>query len=392
MQPSELWLILFALAALSARLGICLYLSGMCRARNAAAACLRSIADACIAVIAFWAVGFAILSPASHAWFGLHGSFTAAAFFNASMVLIATGAALGGTLGRTRMLAPLTVSALLAGIVVPLAGRWVWSGWLHDLGFIDIAGDGPLHLCGALAALTGAAIARPRGGKYNRDGSTNLIPGHSVPYAAVGAMALAFGFIAQITGCAILRDSSPGAAAANALLASAAGGCGALLLARQRYRIADIHLFLAGFLAGLVTTAAGAGNLSSPLAAAVGLLAGILTPTALVWLDLRLRIDDPSSAVATHFVGGTLGLLAAAFSAGVTSPVKQLGIQLLGILAISALALIASGAVFMLMRSANQLRLSEADELDGDDLVEHDLNAYPDFQQTMIKSYHLRET
>jgi ammonia channel protein AmtB len=43
------------------------------------------------------------------------------------------------------------------------------------------------------------------------------------------------------------------------------------------------------------------------------------------------------------------------------------------------------------MRRFTKLRVSEAAEYDGLDLAEHDQNAYPDFQQTMIKSYHLRE-
>jgi len=43
------------------------------------------------------------------------------------------------------------------------------------------------------------------------------------------------------------------------------------------------------------------------------------------------------------------------------------------------------------LRNIAALRVREEDEFDGLDLAEHDIAAYPDFQQTTIKSYHLRE-
>ena len=65
--------------------------------------------------------------------------------------------------------------------------------------------------------------------------------------------------------------------------------------------------------------------------------------------------------------------------------------QLTGLVVIAALATIVALAALAALKAAAGLRSKEADEFDGLDLAEHDLNAYPDFQQTMIKSYHLRE-
>ena len=70
---------------------------------------------------------------------------------------------------------------------------------------------------------------------------------------------------------------------------------------------------------------------------------------------------------------------------------KQIGIQLLGLAAIAALTIIVSGAILFFLKATVGLRAREADEFDGLDLAEHDIGAYPDFQQTTIKSYHLRE-
>jgi len=47
--------------------------------------------------------------------------------------------------------------------------------------------------------------------------------------------------------------------------------------------------------------------------------------------------------------------------------------------------------LFAVLKATVGLRAKEADEFDGLDLAEHDIGAYPDFQQNTIKSYHLRE-
>ena len=111
-------------------------------------------------------------------------------------------------------------------------------------------------------------------------------------------------------------------------------------------------------------------------------------------LDLRFKIVDPTGGIAIHAIGGAWGTIAVAvFMPGASLAVraKQIGIQCIGLVSIAALALVAAGALFVLLRATVGLRVSEDAEYDGMDLAEHDLNAYPDFQQTMIKSYHLRE-
>jgi ammonium transporter, Amt family len=378
---ADLWLVLLGVGALTARLGLALYLTGLSRAKNAASAALRTAADLCVAVLAFWAVGNAVLSS--------HFSFSPVSFFYAAIFLFATGAALGGTLERARFFPTLAASAVLAGLVVPLAARWAWSGWLGKMGFIDAAGASVIHLCGGMCAAAGAFMVGPRGGKYNRDGSTNMIPGHNVPWVVAGALAMAVGFLPQMIGCAILHDGQPALAAADGLLAAAAGGMAGLLLGWVRYAATDAHFLIVGMLGGLVSVSAGAGRMEPWEAVAVGGAAGLLISQATVWIDLKFRIDDPGSSIAIHGVGGLWGLLAMGISAG-GNPLRQLAIQTLGAAAVGALALAVSMLVFGAMRK--QLRLGEADELDGSDLAEHDLNAYPDFQQTTIKSYHLRET
>jgi Amt family ammonium transporter len=120
----------------------------------------------------------------------------------------------------------------------------------------------------------------------------------------------------------------------------------------------------------------------------------VIVPIATVQLDLVWKIDDPVGGVSIHVLGGAWGTIAAGIfvpAATYGEKFRDVGVQLLGLIVIAALALALSLAVFTILKKTVGLRLSEDAEWDGVDLFEHDLNAYPDFQQTMIKSYHLRE-
>jgi Amt family ammonium transporter len=125
----------------------------------------------------------------------------------------------------------------------------------------------------------------------------------------------------------------------------------------------------------------------------IGAVAGVIVPMASIYLDLIVRIDDPAGAISVHAVGGAWGTLAvgALLPGSIGTRGAHVGVQLAGIAAIAAVALVVAGGTFYVLKSTVGLRSREADEYDGLDLAEHDIGAYPDFQQTMIKSYHLRE-
>jgi Amt family ammonium transporter len=364
---------LMFLAVWAARIGLCLYLAGVSQSKNAAAAVVRAIADVCVAVLALWVAGRFML-PASDSEF---------LSVSAPIALIATGAALGSSMGRSRLIPVLAVSAVLAGIVVPLAERWALFGWLLERGFVDRGGASYLHLVGGLAGAAGAILVGPRHDKYNHDGSTNHIPAHNIPLAGAGALAMFVGIAGQTVICAGMA-SMP-----NCVLAAAAGGLATMIYSHVRFAAIDFEMIVIGLLAGLISMSAGAGGFPAPVAVLVGAAGGLLAASASHWLDIRLRIDDPASAISIHAVGGLWALLAA----GILIHGRPMGLvpQLLGAVVIGGLSLSAATGVLLIFRATMGLRPGEADELDGADLVEHDVNAYPDFQQTMIKSHHLRQ-
>jgi Amt family ammonium transporter len=284
------------------------------------------------------------------------------------------------------------------------------------MGFVDVAGASVFYVAAGMIGLVGAVLVGPRQGKYNTDGSSNMVPGHNIPLAAAGLALMIVAWLPYVVGAALLhggnessgvRPSMPSVvgatllhggnealAAINVILAGSAALVVGFGMSRSRYGKPDILLSLAGLLGGLVAISASAGVVNPFSAVAIGAVAGWLVIGATVILDLTLKIDDPGGLLAAYIVGGAWGT----FAVAIFTPqdrwlhrLELLGVQCLGILAIAVLATILGGAVFALFKVSGKLRISEAEEFDGLDLAQLDLNAYPDCQQTMIKSYHLRE-
>jgi len=224
-----------------------------------------------------------------------------------------------------------------------------------------------------------------------------MIPGHNLPLASVGVLVILAGWVAYVAGAAFahtldLRTVAP--AALNVLLAASAGGLASLLFGEFRYGKPDVVLALSGMLGGLVAISAGAAALPTWAAVIIGAVAGLIVPATSVVIDLRARLDDPCALIAVTAVGGAWGTLAVGFFLPLSAHLTRfelIAVQVVGIACIAAFSALVAIVVFVLLKKTVGIRAREADEFDGLDLAEHDIGAYPDFQQTMIKSYHLRE-
>lgn len=402
----EIWIVACAAAALLARVGLALYTCGLVRAKNAGGSLLRHLADLCVASLAFWAVGIAVLSPGDPtAWiqsrflFGLRGGdatiLAPHVFLILTAALLATGVIVGTLSERSRFWPSLAPSILLPAVLVPVFARWCGpAGWLGKLHFHDYAGASYIHLTAGLCAATGAIFVGARNGKYNRDGSANVIPGHSLPLACGGVLLILVAWFPYLFSVSLTAEHSVGLIALNALLATAAAGVASLGVAHFRYGKPDIYLAFSGVLGGLVAITAGADAMSNLSAVFTGAIAGIIIPVLMLQVDLVWRVDDPTCALVIHGVGGAWGILAAGLFASIdptTGRLHFIGAQLLGIIAIAGVSLVIATALFFVLKKTVTLRARDSDEFDGLDLAEHDIGSYPDFQQTTIKSYHLRE-
>ena len=397
-------LMLVALGAgcLVVRLGLALYGAGIIRSKNSAGAVMRGVSDLCVASLAFWLIGGAILTQEHNRVFWLardaiawHSADFAVLFFLLTTVLVGSGVVGGAVAERARFFPLWGASVLLAGLLIPLGANWVWHGWLARIGVIDIGGGSWLHVTSAACALAAAISVGPRTGKYNRDGSASMIPGHNLPLAGAGVLAVLAGWVPYLVGCLILNGAweDVGVAAGDTVLSAAAAGVAAMLLGYFRYRKPDVILTLMGFLGGLVAICATAGAVGPARAVLIGAVAGLIVPLAAIWIDLSARIDDPAGVIVIHGIGGAWGTVAGGLLIhnSIGDRLRLGGVQLTAVVVLGALSFGLSLGLFLLLKATTSIRASEADEYDGLDLAEHDIGAYPDFQQTMIKSYHLRE-
>jgi ammonium transporter, Amt family len=179
---------------------------------------------------------------------------------------------------------------------------------------------------------------------------------------------------------------------AEVFIAAAAGGLGSLIVGRLRFGKADVLLTLGGVLAGLVSITA-ASEIGTPAAFLIGFIAGLIVPWATIYLDTRFKIDDPGGVIAIHGIGAIWALLAAAIFSPLSGSERfqVLAMQIFGIIVVIAVSAILTTILMLILKATSGLRAKESEEFEGLDLAEHDINAHPDFQQTTIKSYHLRE-
>ncbi len=269
-----LWLVILGAGALLLRVGFAWQASGAVRAKNAAGAVLRIVAETGFSALAFWALGAAILLQQTNDYFWidhplLFGQLEPAAanvFFHLAVFLIGGAIVAGALAERAKFYVGIAASVVLAGFIMPVAGHWVWNGWLRNRGFIDVGGASVIHVAAAVCAAIGAMMVGARMGKYNKDGSSNSIPGHALPMTAVGTLLLLVGWFPYLVGSILIHDADLfmgsetviGVAAMNMVLAAAGGAVAGLLYGQFRYGKPDVFVTFSGMIGGLVAISAGA--------------------------------------------------------------------------------------------------------------------------------------
>jgi Amt family ammonium transporter len=304
-------------------------------------------------------------------------------FFQVVFVATAMSIVSGAVAERMKLWSFFAFTVILTGFIYPVQGYWKWGGgFLDGLGFLDFAGSGVVHMCGATAAIAGVILLGARKGKYGKNGQVNAIPGANLPLATLGTLILWLGWFG-FNGGSELKVSNVGEANAVALvfvntnMAAAGGLIAAMILARLWFGKADLTMALNGALAGLVAITAEPLTPTPVAATLIGAVGGLIVVPSIIYMDRLFKIDDPVGAISVHGVVGIWGLLAVCL----TNPDASLGAQLIGIAVIFGWVFVTSFAVWFLIKMTLGLRVSEEEEYEGVDIGECGLEAYPEFTQ-----------
>jgi Amt family ammonium transporter len=403
---STLWVLLAAFLVFFMQAGFGMVEAGLIRAKNSANILMKNLMDYCFASLGFLICGYALMFGGANPLVGTSGWFLVGAespipglpvhafwLFQAVFCGAAATIVAGGMAERMRFAAYLAYSFIISAAIYPVVGHWVWGGgWLGALGFFDFAGSTVVHGVGGSAALVGTWMIGPRIGKFNADGSPNVIGGHNLPLVALGVFILWLGWFG-FNGGSTLGFDDPGQVALIAIntnLAAAAAAIATMGLAWVKFGKPDLTLALNGVLAGLVGITAPCAVVSPLAAIGIGVVAGLVVIYGIVLLD-RLRLDDPVGAVAVHGLCGVWGTLAVGLvgQAALGAPMDGLfygggfaamGIQVLGVVACLGFVIVAMAVVFKAIDLTIGLRVSEEAELRGLDVHEHGLESYRGFQ------------
>ena len=412
----SVWFLIGAALVFFMQAGFAMVETGFTRAKNAGNIIMKNLMDFCIGTVCFIALGFSLMMAEDYVFgiFGIpnYGIFTDFGAFienNASsfvfnLVFCATAATIvsGAMAERTKFISYCVYSAVISLVVYPVEAGWIWNsqGWLVTRGFHDYAGSCAIHMVGGIAALIGAAILGPRIGKYVKDANgkvvkVNAIPGHAITIGALGCFILWFGWYG-FNGAAAKSVPELGSIFLTTTIAPAVATVMCMIYTWVKNGKPDVSMCLNASLAGLVGITAGCDALDAFGAIVVGIVSGILVVVVVEFIDLKLHIDDPVGAVGVHCANGIWGTLAVGLLANPAAPAglkgliytgsfAQLGIQIVGILAVATWTAVLMFITFKVIKATIGLRASAEEEITGLDATEHGLvSAYADFMPTNL--------
>jgi Amt family ammonium transporter len=429
-----MWVLITAMLVFFMNLGFATVESGMCRAKNCANILSKNFIVFAVTSAFYWFLGWGLMfgdgnpyvgtqglvmvsgednspalwtaDPATNLYKGVYSAIGwttvplwAKFFFQ--LVFAGTAATIvsGAVAERIKYISFIVFSALMAIVIYPVVGHWVWGGgWLAAKGFYDFAGSTQVHSIGGWAALMGVIILGPRLGKYLPDGKIKPIQGHNLTAATIGCLILWLGWFGFNPGSTM--DANPGfiADVCNTTnIAAAFATLTATATCWLKLGKPDLGMTLNGCLAGLVAITAPCSVVTVPVAAIIGAAAGVIVVLAVITFD-RLKIDDPVGATSVHLVNGVFGTLCVGLFADANvlkahaipdsfckpglltgGTAEQLITQLIGIVSVAAYVIVVSGICWMVLKSTLGIRVSAEEEMEGLDIGEHGNNAYHGF-------------
>lgn len=405
------WMLLAAILVFWMQPGFALCEAGFTRSKNTANILFKNFVDFMLGSVLFFFVGFGFMFGSDGAGFIGAPNWGDLSFYKSDLpvegflmfetVFCATSATIvsGAMAERTKFSMYIVYSFFISLIIYPVEGHWTWGGgWLcNDAAesfmmttfghvFHDFAGSAIVHSVGGVLALIGAIALGPRRGKYDANGKSRAIPGHSLILAALGVFILWMGWFGFNPGSQLAATGEVNRIAISHVflttnLAAACGGIATMFVTWMKYGKPSFSLTLNGVLAGLVGITAGCDVVDAWGAIIIGLVCGTVLVYTIEFIDRKLHIDDPVGASSVHGVCGILGtLMTGLFSVSEGLFYGHgwgfLGAEAFGILMIDLWAAVTGVILFYSIKKIHGLRVSARIEDEGLDIYEHGETCY----------------
>jgi Amt family ammonium transporter len=266
--------------------------------------------------------------------------------------------------------------------------HWVWAsdGWLFNAGpsgVIDLAGGLVIHVSAGFRALI---VALMLGRRYGYP-KTAMNPNNLV-MTLMGAGLLWVGWFGFNAGSTVQSGLDTARALTMTQISAASGALTWIIIEAIIFHKASSLGFVSGILAGLVAITPAAGVVKPYGAIILGSLSSIACYYALN-VKMKLGYDDSLDCFGIHGIGSGLGVLMLSFfirgswmqSAAVSANgswtyFNQLTIQLMGMGATIALAVMGTAIIVFVVEKTIGFRIDEQKEIQGLDQSLHGEHGY----------------
>ena len=366
--------------------GFAMLEAGIVRTKNVTAVLTINTLIYAIASLAFLLFGYSIA-------FGDFGSDSmskwAAFMFQMAFVGKVVNIMSGGVSERAKVLPLAFFTIIMAAVIYPLVVNVTWGSNLLEgtalaLSMYDLAGSTVIHSTGGWALLAAILIIGARKGRYTKEGGIRVIPASNIPLLTLGAFLLWigwFGFNGGSVGSIASKENADAVALTimNTNTAGLAGAIMVTILMYFKYRKLDLTMILNGALGGLVAITAGPDLYDIYTPILIGAVGGALVVVGVSFFD-KLKLDDPVGALSVHLVNGIWGTLAVGIFASNGDDITFMG-QLKGVILIAIFAFVVSYIVLYIINKIIPLRAGNDEEMQGLDVEECGLEAYPEFKR-----------
>ncbi|OGT73982.1 MAG: ammonia channel protein [Gammaproteobacteria bacterium RIFCSPLOWO2_12_47_11] len=382
--------------------GLALFYGGLVRTKNVLSVLMQCFAIACMVSILWVLYAYSLVFGAGGAWAGglskvmmngvtegaMWGTIPETVFsmFQLTFAIITPALIVGAFAERMKFTSMLLFSGLWLTLVYAPVCHWVWAedGWLFQKGLLDFAGGTVVHTtCGVAALLCALTL-----GKRSGFPETPMMP-HNMTITVTGAAMLWVGWFGFNAGSAIAADGNAGMAMLATHTSAAAGALAWMVAEWLRYGKPSVLGIATGTIAGLATITPASGFVGPGGALVIGTLAGLICFTATNYMKRVMKLDDSLDVFPVHGVGGMLGTLLAGifassslglfsgqgYAEGMTMG-SQVGVQVVGILAVAVFTGIMTFVLLKIVDLTLGLRVNAEDESMGLDTSQHNERGY----------------